>query len=227
MRADHGIRAKMTQRDGNHAACRTRRRLRPDDRVALILAAAFEEFAAKGFGSARMEAVAEHAGITKGLVYHYFPTKAELFGAVVRWAVQPVFEPAEAQVATFQGTRRALLVAMIRNIYESVGKNEREHVLFRMVLAEGERFPELARFYHDAVFARGDALLRTIIEAGIAAGEFRAAGYRHFPPLIVSPVVLAGAFGQLAKELPPLDLDAMLEAHIDLLMNGLLPRGDA
>jgi AcrR family transcriptional regulator len=46
---------------------------------AKIMAAARDEFAARGFAGARIEAIAQKAGVAKQLVYHYFPGKAALF----------------------------------------------------------------------------------------------------------------------------------------------------
>lgn len=48
-----------------------------------ILAAATGEFAAHGFGGARIEAIAERAGVNKKLIYYYFDGKDELFLAVL------------------------------------------------------------------------------------------------------------------------------------------------
>jgi AcrR family transcriptional regulator len=48
-----------------------------------ILAAATAEFAAHGLGGARIEAIAERAGVNKKLIYYYFEGKDELFLAVL------------------------------------------------------------------------------------------------------------------------------------------------
>ncbi len=48
-----------------------------------ILRAAMVEFAENGFGGARIEAIAERAGVNKKLIYYYFAAKDELFVAVL------------------------------------------------------------------------------------------------------------------------------------------------
>jgi AcrR family transcriptional regulator len=53
-----------------------------------ILEAAIEEFAAKGFNGARMEAVARRAGYNKALVYRYFEDKRRLFHEAFRFKHQ-------------------------------------------------------------------------------------------------------------------------------------------
>src|SRR3546814_2273877 len=62
---------------------RRRKEARPSD----ICTAALQVFAEKGFAGARIEEIARRAGLSKGGVYLYFPTKEALFRAVVRDAV--------------------------------------------------------------------------------------------------------------------------------------------
>ena len=57
-----------------------------------IVAAAFEEFAEKGFAGTRLEDVAARAKVSKGLPYLYFKTKVELFKAVIRSVISSHFE---------------------------------------------------------------------------------------------------------------------------------------
>ncbi|HXY92761.1 MAG TPA: TetR family transcriptional regulator [Acidimicrobiia bacterium] len=49
-----------------------------------ILAAALQEFSAKGIDGARVDAIAARAGVNKQLLYYYFESKAGLFRAVLR-----------------------------------------------------------------------------------------------------------------------------------------------
>jgi AcrR family transcriptional regulator len=60
-----------------------RRRLSPPERRRQLLDAARQEFLLRGYGSARLEAVATACGVTEGLVYKYFDSKEELFDAAV------------------------------------------------------------------------------------------------------------------------------------------------
>jgi AcrR family transcriptional regulator len=66
-------------------------RLRDADRSqAAILAAARDEFAEHGLGGARMERIAERAGVNKRLIYYYFDDKEALFGAVLEQAYRDI-----------------------------------------------------------------------------------------------------------------------------------------
>lgn len=55
----------------------------PNPKLARILDAAYQVFAAKGFHEARIEEIAEQAGVAKGTVYLYFPSKQELYLAML------------------------------------------------------------------------------------------------------------------------------------------------
>src|SRR5688500_7164354 len=67
-----------------------RRALPPETRRAAILAAALEEFTARGYEGARLDDVAKRAGIAKGTIYLYFADKEALFQELVRSMVHPV-----------------------------------------------------------------------------------------------------------------------------------------
>ena len=68
-------------------------RLRDADRSqATILAAARDEFAESGLGGARMDRIAERAGLNKRLIYYYFEDKEKLFQAVLEQAYLDIRE---------------------------------------------------------------------------------------------------------------------------------------
>ena len=66
-----------------------RRARRKEARPGEIIEAALRLFADRGFAATKLEDVAAAAGIGKGTIYLYFPTKEDLFRAVVRQAVLP------------------------------------------------------------------------------------------------------------------------------------------
>ncbi|MFG2222290.1 TetR/AcrR family transcriptional regulator [Streptomyces sp. NPDC048644] len=61
-----------------------RRRLRPAERRAQLLAVAARLFAAHPYDEVLMEDVAEHAGVSRALLYRHFPGKRDLFAALYR-----------------------------------------------------------------------------------------------------------------------------------------------
>src|ERR1700722_15466151 len=69
---------------------------RKEARPGEIVTAALASFAERGFAATKLEDVATAAGIGKGTIYLYFPTKEDLFRSVVRQAVLPNLEAAAA-----------------------------------------------------------------------------------------------------------------------------------
>jgi AcrR family transcriptional regulator len=68
-------------------------RLRDADRSqGWILAAARDEFAEHGLGGARVDRIAERAGLNKRLIYYYFEDKDKLFQAVLEQAYRDIRE---------------------------------------------------------------------------------------------------------------------------------------
>lgn len=203
-----------------------RRRLAPAARTPQIIEAALEEFAERGFAGARMAAVASRAGIAKGLIYHYFPSKAELFQATVRTCTQPAFEAAERRLSGFRGSARDLLADLIALAYARIREEKRERMLFRLIVAEAERVPELGTFYRGEILARAADIARAVLRAGVASGEFRpeAAEMPGLAEVVMAPAIMAAVWHMILGDAAP-DPDRMQAAHLDLLLAGLASRG--
>src|SRR5262245_7762787 len=144
---------------------------RKEARPGEIVAAALQLFADRGFAATRLEDVAAVAGVSKGTVYLYFESKEQLFEAVVREAIAPNVDRAEALVAAFEGPTPEL----IRVLFEFIGTVLESPItgVMKLLVAESGNFPQLARLYADLVLRRIFGLLRRILERGIARGEFR------------------------------------------------------
>lgn len=198
-----------------------RQRLPPAERLPLILAAALEEFAERGYAGASMAGAARRAGIAKGLLYHYFAGKAALFEAVVRSAAQPAFAEAERLVSGAAGPRAEVLRALLGLAYARIAAERRERVLLKLIFAEADRFPELAALYKAEVLDRVLGLLGAVVEAGIASGEFQVgAEVAGLAPVLLAPAVMAAIWQMMLGEAAPA-LDAMREAHVALALRGL------
>lgn len=61
-----------------------RRRLSPEDRRAELLALGAEVFGQRPYDEVRIDEIAERAGVSRALMYHYFPDKRAFFAAVVQ-----------------------------------------------------------------------------------------------------------------------------------------------
>ncbi|OMC04964.1 TetR family transcriptional regulator [Mycobacterium sp. NS-7484] len=95
----------------------SRRRLSPADRRNELLALGAEVFGQRPYDEVRIDEIAERAGVSRALMYHYFPDKRAFFAAVVRAEAELLFEatstPAEPGLSLF-GQLRAGVLAYLR-----------------------------------------------------------------------------------------------------------------
>lgn len=72
----------------------TRRRLSPEDRRSELLALGAEIFGKRPYDEVRIDEIAERAGVSRALMYHYFPDKRAFFAAVVKDEADRLFDAA-------------------------------------------------------------------------------------------------------------------------------------
>jgi len=202
----------------------TRWRRRKEARPAEILDAALACFAERGFAATRLDEVATRAGVTKGTLYLYFPNKEELFKAVVRQSIVAGIARGEELVAESAEPASVLLERLIHHWAQVIPTPA--SAIPKLVLAEAGNFPDIARFYLDEVVNRGMELIRGVIEKGIARGEFRAVDVERGAFCVIAPMVLAmqwrHSFARHDRE--PVDAMALADAHLQLLLRGLVVR---
>jgi AcrR family transcriptional regulator len=211
-----------TQKTNETQAARWRRR--KEARPSEILEAALSVFAEKGFSAARMDDIAARAGVSKGTIYLYFPSKEAVFKALVRETVGARIGEIVGIIQKHEGPTPALLEAALRNFGQFVSASDLV-VLPKIVIAEAGNFPDLARFYREEVIERGLAVLGGIVKRGIERGEFRAIPTEHAVRLIMAPllVVMIWRTTFARFDAKPYDYMGLIEAHIATLLKGLAP----
>lgn len=204
-------------KDGTNARPRRRKEARPVE----IVDAARAEFIDKGFAAARVDDIAARAGVSKGLVYVYFSSKEVLFEAVVRAAVVPILDNVAALIEADTETPAPVqLRMMLSTVYRELVLTERRRLL-QLIIAEGSRFPEIARFYHAEMISKARGLMRRVIERGVARGEFRASAVIDYPEIIAAPALIAAVWRLLFEPFEPVDTDAYMEAHLEAALRVL------
>jgi AcrR family transcriptional regulator len=158
-------------------------RRRPEHRPQQIIEAALEVFGECGLANARLQDIADRAGVSKGTIYLYFPNKEELFREMIRQTAVAAIEWGEKTVG--QGTPTEQLCNAMRGYWKFV-RSPVFSTIYRLVLGELHQFPDLAKFYADEVVARGLKLLSGIIRKGVDTGEFR-----EIDPMIAARMLVA------------------------------------
>jgi len=142
----------------------------PEERPNQILDAALQVFSEKGLEGARMEDIAEVAGVSKATIYLYFPSKVDVFREMIRRAIDGL---ARTTLETRGGGApsedlRALIGAFWREV-----RSPRFEAMYRLVRAKVNDFPELAREFALQVRVPISRVAREILDRGVADGSFR------------------------------------------------------
>ncbi|MBM3287542.1 MAG: TetR/AcrR family transcriptional regulator [Candidatus Eisenbacteria bacterium] len=180
-----------------------------------ILTAAARLHALRGYDGTSVREIAEAAGVTKPLIYYYFPSKETLFATLLHDAVE----------FALSGAREILL---------QEGSPRRQFIeLIRSQVALAREFPEIYAFVHEALTMPGPLPLgfdyrqdgrrlievfHRVVEEGRRAGEFR-----DVPPEVVvaMPLAVLGIYVAkvLAGEIPAIP-ERMEESLSDLVLRG-------
>jgi len=204
-----------------------RKKARPQE----LLDAALDLFVEKGFAATRSEEVAARAGVSKGTLYLYYPSKEELLKEVIRHNVVNQIAEGVELVRAYEGTSAELLAYVLRLWWDRVGDTRASGIL-KLMMSEVRNFPEIAQFYVDEVTQPADRMIADILQRGIDRGEFRPVKVEDAVHALCAPLLFLvmnkhslGACAAGAR----LDARAIIEAQIDLVLNGLqaLPNAGA
>ena len=201
------------------------RQRRKEQRPTDIIAAALAVFAEKGFAGARMEEIAARAELSKGALYLYFPTKEDIFRAVVQAAVVPNIEAIQTMLQGEDRPFAELVRTLLPRFAELITAIPLGAVL-KMVIGESRNFPELARVWHDDVVQRGVGLLSTIIAQAQARGEVRPGDPRIHAFSLIGPMLLGVIWRETFTPIgaAEVDLPAVARQHAETVLEGLLEK---
>jgi len=201
-----------------------RKQARPQE----LLDAALALFVEKGFAATRSEEVAARAGVSKGTLYLYYPSKEELFKAVVRESLGSKIAEGREELDKHQGPMADLLVWLMQEWWARLGLTPAGGIM-KIMLAEARNFPDIATFYVDEVIDPSCAMLAEVIRRGVASGEFRPVDPDTAVHVLIGPilhmVLHQYSLGACGLDLGPRkDPEAVIALHMQLLFKGLLNR---
>ena len=201
---------------------------RPEARHAEILAAATEAFGETGFARTRLEDIAHRAQVSKGTLYRYFDSKEALFREMVRANVVSSLAATEELVRAHTGPARDLLALLIRRMWGRTRDPATARIV-RLVHSELHEFPEVARFYFAEVIVRARRIVQSVLDRGVATGEFRKEIHpfaaRGLPHLLVFSAQTQCFFASMDPE--QLEDDDVLDGILDLYLHGVEARPSA
>ncbi|NCN70090.1 MAG: TetR/AcrR family transcriptional regulator [Rhodoferax sp.] len=200
-----------------------RRTRRKEARPGELLAAALDLFVEKGFAATRVEEVAQRAGVSKGTLFLYFPSKEDLFKAVVRENISGRFAEWNDEFDRFEGSTQEMLRYCLFSWWDRIGSTKASGIP-KLMMSEAQNFPTLAQFYQHEVMQPGNNLIERILQRGVARGEFRAMNLKYGVMLVLAPMIFMvmwqHSLGICCGNHVQLDPHQYLTAQLDMLLHG-------
>ncbi|CAM3340692.1 TetR/AcrR family transcriptional regulator [Polaromonas hydrogenivorans] len=213
----------------NTPATATRRERRKEARPGELIDAALDLFVEKGFAATRVEEVAARAGVSKGTLFLYFPSKDELFKAVVRENISGRFVEWNSEFEGFEGSTGDMLGYCMNSWWERVGATKASG-LTKLMMSEASNFPEIAAFYQQEVIQPGHTLIRRILQRGMDRGEFRSLDLDYAVYSVVAPMMFMilsrHSMGVCVPSNVELDPQRYIAAQLGVILNGFSLRPD-
>jgi len=171
-----------------HSAIRPRRR-QPEASRNAILNAALAEFAREGLAGARVDAIADAAGVNKALLYYYFADKESLYGAILDRFFETLVERITT-VCSQPGTAGERFLSYARTHFDSVAESPYYAHIFMSELMSASRggSPHLDRIFARYMQPIG-ALVLALVEEGVRTREFRRVDPNQFLPSAIGSIV--------------------------------------
>lgn len=184
-----------------------------------ILKGAAAVFADDGYEGASMSRIAARAGVSKGTLYNYFDGKSELFSAWVGQecdrVLKAVFDMRDVADDTEQGLRE-MGRRMLRSVVSPVSL-----VIYRMAVAEAQRFPELARAFYESGPVRATTHMERWLRGRVAAGDLVITDFTlaadQFFALCHTRIAMELRFG-LVPEVTDADIATVVDATVAMFL---------
>lgn len=190
---------------------RPRKPSRGEIRRAAIVAAASDVFLEYGFGAATLDEIVRRSGGSRATLYENFGSKEGLFAAIIAEQCAGVVEPLQV-VPHAKGRPEDVLYAVGKR-FLGILMQPGGLGLYRLVSAEGARFPELAaRVFEAGPKAAADQLsgyFRTQVKQGELAIDDPDLAARHFLEMVKGDLHTRALFG-----VPPAPTPAEIETCV-------------
>ena len=175
-----------------------------------ILAIALQVFLEEGYAAASMSTIASRVGGSKGTLYNYFRSKAELFVAVIQDQCDihqtQIFDVPDQDI-------RAFLIELGRRFVRLL-LSEEVITLHRIVVAEATRFPEIGEALYEAGPKRGKQRLVAYLREAIADGRLKASCNPERAAEQAMEMALGGMYRRRLWNVGPTPTDEEIEAAI-------------
>lgn len=187
----------------------------PPSKRELILKAALDVFSEKGFHEAKIEEIAQEAGIGKGTVYEYFRSKEQLFQEMLKEGME-IFDSLLEEELQAKKTLHEKLAGMIRHNLE-IGRRFRP--LARIIMMEATIIDDTFRNWLMEMHKTRLQTIADIISEGVKSKEISPVNESLFALLFYGGIGMLIPSFQIGYDKE--DIDEMVEEIVDFYLRGL------
>ena len=164
-------------------------RRQPEASRNAILEAALAEFAQEGLAGARVDAIADAAGVNKALLYYYFEDKETLYGATLDRFFAPLHQRILA-VCSQPGTAGERFLTYAREHFDAIAASPHYARIFMGELMSASRGGKthLDRIMQKYMLSIGQGIFG-LMQEGIRTGEFRPVNPSQSIPSTIGSIV--------------------------------------
>ena len=181
-----------------------------------LLDAARTVFMAEGYAAASLDRIAACAGISKMTIYRKFADKEELFLATINQHCAQIYDVAEHSPAANHDEARVALTDFGWVFARTIIAPDVLH-LYRMLLGEMSRFPQLGAHFYDVAPARSLAVIERIL-SGIMQGEECRQRARAFMHMVMGDCHQRLMLGKSTQDEAEAALGAQIDAAVHMVL---------
>ena len=186
-------------------------------RLARMLQVATELFLRDGYEQTSIDAILERSGGSKATLYAYFPTKEDLFRAVVDQVCENTHRPELLDVTA--DTRIVLTEFGVSRIHIIMSPKHR--AILGLIVGERERFPDLARTYYERGPLRSQTLLSSFLNEQVRRGRLAIPDTEEAAQFFIGMIKQRWAFDVLLFP-EPMPGEAALRQHVERVVAAFL-----
>lgn len=184
-----------------------------------VLDGARDVFLRNGFEGASVDDIASVAGVSKATLYSYFPDKRQLFIEVIRTECNRMADRA-LEVISDNAPPREVLTTVAGQLVPFLLSDFSQRI-FRICMAERDRFPELGQEFYAAGPEMGQAHLTQYFTEAVAQGALKiddmTMAAEQFSELCKANLWLKAAFG-IQSEFTQTEIDSVVANAVDTFL---------
>lgn len=186
-----------------------------------IIRGAESVFTECGYEGASMSRIALKAGVSKGTLYNYFDSKSILFAVFVEQMACETLTRIFSDIEVDEDPAASLRTLAFRVVRMLISPSSL--VLYRIVVSEASKFPDLAVIFWQSGPKRAIELLTGWIEAQVGAGRLTVAdttfAAEQFLALCQTHIATERRL-QLAADTKPEEIERVVDGAVELFLKG-------